>query len=203
MYEYFLNAIKAKGLSVADVVRGTGIAKSTMSEWKSGRSTPKADKMQKIAEFLDVSVEYLLTGRNEPVFVMPDYDPKEHELIEKFGVLNDEQKDIILSVIRQFTPAQNSNSTMNVLIETDRNALREDRRMKQRLLAYAKAMQDFIRPIDVNVETSKPDTSKDETSEMVNDNEKKLEDTAYDLFNNIVNGSYLVEYSFKANTGGK
>ena len=71
MYEIFEGLIKLKGLRVADVVRATGIAPSTFSDWKTGRYTPKQDKLKLIANFLEVSPEYLMTGETHPEFKMP------------------------------------------------------------------------------------------------------------------------------------
>lgn len=62
MYEIFLKLLQARGLKAADVCRGTGLPSSLFSEWKKGKSTPKADKMKKIADFFGVSTEYLMTG---------------------------------------------------------------------------------------------------------------------------------------------
>lgn len=62
MYENYCKIRDAKGYRDADVVRATGITKSTFSDWKSGRSCPKNEKLQKIANFLDVTLDYLLTG---------------------------------------------------------------------------------------------------------------------------------------------
>jgi transcriptional regulator with XRE-family HTH domain len=41
----------------------TGIAKGTFASWKNRGIMPRADEAYRIAEALDVSVEYLLTGR--------------------------------------------------------------------------------------------------------------------------------------------
>lgn len=65
MYKRYCEIRDAKGLKDADVSRGTGITKSTFSEWKSGRSQPKTDKLQKIADFLEISLEYLMTGKEK------------------------------------------------------------------------------------------------------------------------------------------
>ena len=62
MYEIYCKLRDSKCLKDADVVRSTGITKSTFSDWKSGRSVPKQDKMQKIADYFGVSVDYLMTG---------------------------------------------------------------------------------------------------------------------------------------------
>lgn len=59
-YEYFEHVLKSKGLKAFDVSKGTGIRSGVFSDWKAGRYTPKADKMQLIADFLGVQVEPLL-----------------------------------------------------------------------------------------------------------------------------------------------
>ena len=66
MYEIYCKLRDEKGLKDADVVKATGITKSTFSDWKSGRSKPKQDKLQKIADFFEVSLDYLTTGENVP-----------------------------------------------------------------------------------------------------------------------------------------
>ena len=62
MYDIYCKVRDAKGYKDADVARGTGITKSTFSDWKNGRSAPKQEKLEKIATFLGVSVTYLRTG---------------------------------------------------------------------------------------------------------------------------------------------
>ena len=64
MWEVFEHLMKQRGLRIIDVQRGTGIPYSTFTDWKAGRYTPKADKMNKIAAFFGVSVEYLVTGND-------------------------------------------------------------------------------------------------------------------------------------------
>lgn len=67
MYENYCKLRDLRGYKDADVVRGTGVTKSTFSDWKNGRSEPGTDKMIKIAKFLNTSVEYLKTGENSEV----------------------------------------------------------------------------------------------------------------------------------------
>lgn len=59
MYEVFEQLLKERNLSIAEFSRQTGIAKSTLSDWKNGRFQLKESKRQIIAEFFDVSLEYL------------------------------------------------------------------------------------------------------------------------------------------------
>ena len=62
MYEVYEKLRNEKGLSNAEVSRATGVSTATLSQWKTGRYTPKMDKLEKIASFLSVPVEYLVTG---------------------------------------------------------------------------------------------------------------------------------------------
>lgn len=58
MYSKFDKLLKERGLKVADVSEATGIKKPTFTAWKKGEYTPKADKIQKIAEYFEVPVSY-------------------------------------------------------------------------------------------------------------------------------------------------
>ena len=60
MYKNFERILDRKGLRPSDVSRETGIATSTLTDWKKGRSKPKADKLLKISKYLDVSIEELI-----------------------------------------------------------------------------------------------------------------------------------------------
>lgn len=61
-YYVFEKLRRNKGVSVAEVCRNTGIAPATITDWKHGRTTPKADKMKKLADYFGVSVDYMFTG---------------------------------------------------------------------------------------------------------------------------------------------
>lgn len=65
IYERYCTVRDSKGLKDSNVAAGTNIGKSTFSDWKSGRSVPKSDKLQKIAEFLGISFEWLSTGEEK------------------------------------------------------------------------------------------------------------------------------------------
>ena len=48
------------GYTDARVAEETDIAPATLSQWKTGKSKPKADKLLKIADLLGVPVEVLI-----------------------------------------------------------------------------------------------------------------------------------------------
>ncbi len=60
MYEKYVRLKKTKGVTDYRVSEDTGITKSTFSDWKSGRSTPKVDKLKILADYFGVSIEYFL-----------------------------------------------------------------------------------------------------------------------------------------------
>ena len=66
MYEIFEQLLLKFGVTAYQVAKATGISTATLTNWKKGRYTPKQDKLQKIADYFGVTVEYLMTGKNEP-----------------------------------------------------------------------------------------------------------------------------------------
>lgn len=64
-YTYYTELLKEKGLKNKDVVQATGISPSTLSDWKRGLYEPKIDKMEKIANFLEVPASYFKNGIKE------------------------------------------------------------------------------------------------------------------------------------------
>lgn len=67
MYEIYLKLLAEKGVKTSDVCKETGIVASTFSDWKKGKSTPKQDKLIKIADYFGVSLEYLMTGKEPEI----------------------------------------------------------------------------------------------------------------------------------------
>lgn len=97
MYEVYQKLLDEKGLKNADVARATGISNMTLSDWKRGKSVPKSDKMRKIAEYLNVSVEYLLDDDSIPE---PNFSDEYVEIIELYSKLSDENKAAIMQIMR-------------------------------------------------------------------------------------------------------
>lgn len=64
-YEIYSKIRDKLGFKDSAVATGAGITKSTFSDWKAGRYQPKDEKLQKIATFLGISVEYLKTGKEK------------------------------------------------------------------------------------------------------------------------------------------
>ncbi len=68
-YNIFEKLLKMNKTTVYRVSKETGIAASTLSDWKSGRSVPKLDKIKLIANYFDVPLEYMLTGDSDTLLI--------------------------------------------------------------------------------------------------------------------------------------
>lgn len=65
MYDRYCRLRNEKGVKDATVARETGIPRSTFTDWKNGRSQPKNDKLQKIADYFGVTVDYFASDRTD------------------------------------------------------------------------------------------------------------------------------------------
>ena len=60
-YQVFENLCNERGVSPTKAARDVGVAQPVVSQWKKRGSTPKAETVQKLANYFGVSVEDLLT----------------------------------------------------------------------------------------------------------------------------------------------
>lgn len=83
MYSVFEQLLQKYGISTYKISKDTGIAQSVFSSWKRGISTPKQDKLQIIADYFGVTIEYLMTGKEESKKKETKLTPKDERDIEK------------------------------------------------------------------------------------------------------------------------
>lgn len=81
--EKILKIRKANGLSQEELAEQLGISRQSISKWESGQATPELDKIIKLAEIFDISIDYLL-------------QPNEtDELKLKTSILEKQQREIL------------------------------------------------------------------------------------------------------------
>ena len=87
-YSVFAKLLKSHNVSVYQVSKATGISASTFSDWKNGRSTPKADKLARIAEFFSVSLDELMGTAEGKRNVEATYRSiRAHKMVPVIGVI--------------------------------------------------------------------------------------------------------------------
>ena len=90
MYEIFEQLLQKYGVSAYKVAKETGVTQSTLSDWKRGRSTPKSENMKKLADYFGVSIDYLMTGKEDSVEKEPQLKPRDERDIKNI-LANTEQ----------------------------------------------------------------------------------------------------------------
>ena len=65
MYQKYERLRNQKGVNNSMVCRSIGIRTSVISDWKMGRYQPKVDKLQKLADYFGVDLEYFLEKETE------------------------------------------------------------------------------------------------------------------------------------------
>lgn len=65
MYEVFEQLLQKFGVTTAEVCKATGIGQSTMSNWKNRRNLISGKNAQLIADYFNVSVDFLMTGKEK------------------------------------------------------------------------------------------------------------------------------------------
>lgn len=101
--ERILELIEEKGMTQKEFAEKTGIAQSTISDWKRKKTNPIAEKIMIIAETLGVTPEELLSGaeisgtrsRKEKTFVI-DKDTEIGEVIETYQSLDKNARERLL-----------------------------------------------------------------------------------------------------------
>ena len=91
-----------KNMNQAELAEKIGITAATLSRNINGVNPPKAEIVSLIADFFDVSVDYLL-GRTNNKEIVNDIDDFAYALYGETKDLTDEQKQDILDMAKKMT----------------------------------------------------------------------------------------------------
>ncbi len=87
---------KEKGITQIRLSIAAEVSQETISAYESGKAMPSAETLIKIADFLNVSIDYLLDRTDIPV-VNTSSNNDDNELLSIFHMLNKEQKNDIIT----------------------------------------------------------------------------------------------------------
>ena len=65
--------------NLSDLERTCDVSNGTIAKWRTGTHKPSTRTLHKIAEFLNVSTDYLLTGAD---YAAPALEPHERQLLD-------------------------------------------------------------------------------------------------------------------------
>ncbi|MBE6008556.1 MAG: helix-turn-helix domain-containing protein [Lachnospiraceae bacterium] len=91
---------KQKGITQSDLAGILNYGYTAVSNYESGRNEPSIKDLKKIAEFFDVSMDYLLCVNDikNPYVVSSDKEPDE-EFLQKYSYLSSEGKNQLNSLL--------------------------------------------------------------------------------------------------------
>ena len=96
-----------KGLKKSDLSRELNLPDQTVRNWFGRESLPGVDVALKVAKFLGVSVEYLMTGKDTAFPSMAE--PSKFERM--FSALNEVQKKTVEAVMASYLDGEESEET--------------------------------------------------------------------------------------------
>ncbi len=100
-------------ISIKKLEETLGFGNGTISKWD--KSSPKADKIITVAKYLNVSIDYLLTGNQQN----KDLTELQKELLKKFSSLPEKEQYKILGKIELMLEQQNDEDLKTVEMLSD------------------------------------------------------------------------------------
>lgn len=83
MYEVFEQLLQKYDITPYKVAKEAGVTQTALSNWKLGKSTPTTQTLQKIADYFGVTIDYLMTGKEELEKKETTLTPKDERDIKK------------------------------------------------------------------------------------------------------------------------
>lgn len=83
MYEIFEQLLQKYGITAYKFCKETGISQSTISTWKLKKNLVSPEIGKKIADFFGISLDYLMTGKEESEKKETTLTPKDERDIKK------------------------------------------------------------------------------------------------------------------------
>ncbi len=104
--ERLFKAMEDKGMTQLEFSAATGIAQSTISDWKRKKTNPSADKIMSICDVLDVSPFEVLQdtipskGAGEIDFLIASEGTAEYDVLKKMEKLNKKTKEELKTYVK-------------------------------------------------------------------------------------------------------
>ena len=98
--------MEEKGVTQLELAERTGIAQSTISDWKRKKTNPSADKIMSICDVLDVSPFEVLQdtihskGAGEIDFLIASEGTAEYDVLKKMEKLNKKTKEELKTYVK-------------------------------------------------------------------------------------------------------
>ena len=101
-YDVFIGLCNQKNISPSKAAGEIGFNKSSISNWKKNGYTPRKEIAVKIAEYFNVSVDYLLTGDEKENAPSKEraLTPTQKEFIDLLDAMPEDKQQMLLQMIK-------------------------------------------------------------------------------------------------------
>lgn len=113
-YDRIEQLLKSRGISAYKLSKGTGISTGLISQWKKRTQKPSATKLQHVADYFGVTVDYLLGNEQKE---KPAQNVQVRDENDNIVVLDKETRDLIDSL--------RSKPEMKMLFSVSKGATKE------------------------------------------------------------------------------
>lgn len=100
--ERILKMASKSGKMDKEIINATGLSQTALSEWRNGRAYPSTNAIIKLAEYFNVSTDYLLNGKEFEITDVAGLDPEWRKIIEKIAAMPDNEKKECTAYIKGF-----------------------------------------------------------------------------------------------------
>ena len=95
-FERLVSTLEYQGKNQKELALYLQCTASTVNSWIKRKSMPAADTALRVSNFLNVSLEYLLTGKERTPELRNE---EEKEIIQKFRAISDHDKNMVKTVL--------------------------------------------------------------------------------------------------------
>lgn len=97
MYERIWLLMMKNSMNKAEFAKKLGISSGNLSDWSTGRSNPSVGKILRIADYFNVSVDWILDRDSRYPVSNPDY----YDLVSAYSKLDKQGQAVVLGTVYQ------------------------------------------------------------------------------------------------------
>lgn len=147
--------MKTEGMTAKQLTTALGLAPSAISEWKKGKAKPSAEAIIKIADYFNVSTDYLLVDAFEEPISKLNLDDNELGLLNHYREQNDTKQ--------YFGPLQNYFPHAVILSEEQQELLKRLRNKKDETTQNGQSLS----PLKIQLLDKAQELSDDEIKKII------------------------------------
>ena len=89
-----------KGISINKLEKECGLSTSTVNKWDN--NTPSVDKIEKVANYFGVTIDYIVTGKEKQPAENGKLSDRLEKIMEYAKRLSEEQQDFLITQLSAF-----------------------------------------------------------------------------------------------------